>query len=37
MEMTDVYQLTKAQTMLQDAVRELVQERIAPIAAEPKI
>jgi len=32
--MTDVYQLTKAQIMLKDAVRQLAQEKIAPIAAE---
>jgi len=32
--MTDVYQLTKSQIMLRDAVRQLAQERIAPIAAE---
>ena len=32
--MTDVYQLTKAQIMLKDSVRQLAQEKIAPIAAE---
>jgi alkylation response protein AidB-like acyl-CoA dehydrogenase len=32
--MTDIYQLTKAQIMLRDSVRQLAQEKIKPIAAE---
>jgi alkylation response protein AidB-like acyl-CoA dehydrogenase len=32
--MTDIYQLTKAQLMLKDSVRQLAQEKIKPIAME---
>ena len=32
--MTDIYQLTKAQIMLRDSVRQLAQEKIKPIAPE---
>ena len=32
--MTNIYQLTKAQIMLRDAVRQLAQKKIKPIAAQ---